>query len=120
MSDFQLNKSKLEIKNDTEVTFIIKLSGNSNDEANFLHKFILTDRQVLMIHYASTNNSSANIKLSKTQLPKIIQWKGLLPSLLLDIVPDILSGKIKPGTIAIDLIKNIKNLSKWEKGIPLF
>ena len=73
MSDFQLNKSKLEIKNDTEVTFIIKLSGNSNDEANFLHKFILTDRQVLMIHYASTNNSSANIKLSKTQLPKIIQ-----------------------------------------------
>ena len=47
--------------------------GNSNEEANFQHKLLLTNTQVLRLHKAFANNSSANIKLSKTQLHKIRQ-----------------------------------------------
>ena len=42
--------------------------GNSNDEINFQHKLLLTDGQVLRFCKVFGNNSSANIKLSKTQL----------------------------------------------------
>ena len=48
LSNSQLNKLKLAIKNETEV--ISKLSsnmiGNSNDETNFPHELLLTNRQV--------------------------------------------------------------------------
>ena len=36
-------------------------------EINFPHKLLLTNRQVANIHKAFANNSSVNIKLSKTQ-----------------------------------------------------
>ena len=39
---------------------------------------MLTDTQVSKIRKAFTNGSSANIKLSKTQLPKIVQLGGFL------------------------------------------
>ena len=39
--------------------------GNSDDETNFLHKLLLTNRQVENLCTAFTNNSSVNIKLSK-------------------------------------------------------
>ena len=71
----QLNELKLGIKNGTEVT--LKISSNivsdSNDENNFPHKFLLTNTQVLRLCKAFANNSSANIKLSKTKLDKIGQ-----------------------------------------------
>ena len=48
MSNLQLNKLKLEIKNGTEVT--LKISSNvvadSNYESNFPHKLLLTNTQV--------------------------------------------------------------------------
>ena len=42
--------------------------GNSNYEINFPTKLLLTDRQVSKFHL---KNSSANKKLSKTQLSRI-------------------------------------------------
>ena len=54
---------------------------NSNDENNFNQKLLLTNTQVSRIPKAFTNNSSANIKLSKTQLPKIEQSGGFLEKL---------------------------------------
>ena len=67
------NKLKLGIKNGAEVT--LKISSNvvrdSNDENNFPHKLLLTNTQVLKLCKAFANNSSANTKLSKTQLHKI-------------------------------------------------
>ena len=42
------------------------VAGNSNDETNFLHKLLLTDRQVSRLRKALENNLSANMKLSKT------------------------------------------------------
>ena len=52
---------------------ISNVVGDSNVENNFQHKLLLTNRQILKLHKAFLNNSSANIKLSKTQLHKIGQ-----------------------------------------------
>ena len=50
----------------------MKLSSNvaddSNDENSFLHNNLLTNTQVSELRKAFANKSSANIKLSKTQL----------------------------------------------------
>ena len=77
-SNSQLNKLKSAIKKGTEVTLnlLSSLIGNSNDETNFLHKLLLTDTQVSEIRKAFANGSSANIKFSKTQLSKIVQFGG--------------------------------------------
>ena len=68
------------MKNGTVVTSNISsnLIGNSNDETNFPHKLLLTDTQVSKIRKAFKNGSSANIKFSKTQLPKMIQSGRIL------------------------------------------
>ena len=82
LSNSQLNKLKSAIKNETEV--VLRLSSNmiGNNETNFPHELLLTDRQVSTIRKAFANNSSADIKLSKTQLPKMIQSGGFLGKLL--------------------------------------
>ena len=56
--------------------------GDSNDEANFPHKLLLTERQVSNIRKTFANNLSVDIKLSKTQLSKMIQLGGFLGKLL--------------------------------------
>ena len=75
LSNLQLNKLKPATKNETEVK--LNLSSNliwsSNDETNFPHKLLLTDTQVSKICKAFANGSSANIKVSKIQLSKMLQ-----------------------------------------------
>ena len=68
MSNSRLKKLKYGIKCGTEVTLKISsnIVGDSNDENNFPHKLLLTNRQVLKLRKAFANNYSANIKLSKT------------------------------------------------------
>ena len=68
-SNSQVNRLKSGIKNGTEVTLKIlsNVVGDSNDENNFLHKLLLTNTQVSKLSKAFPNNSSGNIKLSKTQ-----------------------------------------------------
>ena len=78
LSDSQLNKLKSAIKNETEV--VLRLS--SNNEINFPNDFLLTNRQVSNLRKFFANNSSADIKLSKTQLSKMIQSGGFLSRLL--------------------------------------
>ena len=56
--------------------------GDTNDENDFLHKLLLISTQVLRLRKAFANNSSANIKLSKTQLHKIGQSGRYLGRLL--------------------------------------
>ena len=58
------------------------MKGDSNDKANFPHELLLTDRQVSSIHKAFANNSSVDIKFSKTQLSKMIQSGEFLGKLL--------------------------------------
>ena len=53
-----------------------------NNGTNFRHELLLTDRQVSSLRKSFSNNSSADIKLSKTQLSKMIQSRGILSILL--------------------------------------
>ena len=80
MSNSRLNKLKSAIKNETEV--VLRLSSNmianSDHETNFLHKLLLTNRKVANLGKAFANYLSTNIKLSKTQLSKMIQSRGFL------------------------------------------
>ena len=82
LSNSKLNKFKSAIKNETEV--VLRLSWNmiGKNETNFPHKLLLTERQVSSLFKSFANNSSADIKLSKTQLWKMIQWRGFLSRLL--------------------------------------
>ena len=83
--NLQLNKLKSAIKNENDV--VIRLSpsmiGDSNDKTNFPHELLLTNRQVSSICKAFTNNSSVDIKFSKSQLSKMIQSGGFLGKYLL-------------------------------------
>ena len=73
-----------------------------NNETNFPHELLLTDKQVSSLRKSFANNLSADIKLSKTQLSKMIQSGGFLGKLL--------GPLLKTG---LPLIKNvIKPLAK--------
>ena len=52
--------------------------GGSNDESNFPHKLLLTNKQVSKFRKTFANSSSANIKLSKTKLNRIGQTRRFL------------------------------------------
>ena len=75
MSNSEPNKLKSGIKINTEVTLNISpnLIGNSDDETNFPHKFLLTDAEFSKIRKAFANSLWANTTFSKTQLSKLIQ-----------------------------------------------
>ena len=84
LSNSQLSKLKSAIKNENDV--VLRLSsnmvGNSNDNTNFPHELSLTNRQVESIRKAFANHLSTDIKLSKTQLSKMILSGGFLGRLL--------------------------------------
>ena len=79
LSNSQLNKLKSGIENGIEVTLNLSpnLAGGSNDETNFSHKLLLINTQLSRLRKAFENNSSADIKLSKSQLSKIVQLGGI-------------------------------------------
>ena len=83
LSNSRLNKLKSVIKNKTEV--VLRLSsnmiGDSDDETNFPHKLLLTNRQVANLRKAIANYLSTDIKLSKTLLSKMIKSGGFLDKL---------------------------------------
>ena len=72
--------------------------SNSNDNTNFPHELLLTNRQVASIRKAFANHSLTDIKLSKTQLSKMIQSGGFLGNLL--------------GKLAVPLMKVAMPLAK--------
>ena len=82
LSNSQLNNLKLAIKDETEV--VLRLSSNmiGDNETNFLRKLLLNNRQVSNLRKSFTNHSLAVIKLSKTQLSKIMQSGKFLGRLL--------------------------------------
>ena len=82
LSNSQLNKLTFATKNKSEV--VLRLSSNTigDDETNFPYRLLLTNRQVSNLCKAFTNKSSTDIKVSKTQLSKMIQSGGFLGRLL--------------------------------------
>ena len=73
MTQYNSLNEKSAIKNGTDV--ILRLStnktGNLDDEINFPHKLLLTNRQVANIRKTFFNHTSTDIKLSKAQVTKI-------------------------------------------------
>ena len=119
LSNSQLIKLKSELKNVTQVTLRLSSSVfvNSNDKtANFPQKLSLTNTQVSKPCKTFASGLLANMKLSKTQLFKMIQLRGL------SLTPFSLLGSIRPVKIIIsiansdaielknkDLMKEIEN-----------
>ena len=111
LSNSQLNKFKSAIKNETEV--VLRLSSNmiGDNETNFPHKLLLTNRQVANLRKAFANYLSTDIKLLKTQLSKMIQSLGFLGRLLGLILKTgllLIKNVIKPFIVK----RNYKNSSK--------
>ena len=70
LSDSQLNKLKgaVKIKQETTLRMSVKMfNGNS-----LPHELLLTTRQTTKLRNAIENNTSTDIKLSETQISKII------------------------------------------------
>ena len=100
-SNLQINKLKSGIRNGIEITlkFSSNVAGDSDDDNNFLQKLLLTNTQVSKLCKTFANNSSANIKLSKTQLHKIGQSGGFLGRLL--------GPLLKTGLLLTPLAKSV-------------
>ena len=73
LSNSKLNKLKSATKNKTEI--VLRLSSNmiGDYDTNFPQKLLLTNRQV-----ANLRKPSNDIKLSKTQISKMIQSGAFL------------------------------------------
>ena len=70
-----------------------------DNETNFSHKLLLTNRQVANLRKAFANYLSSDIKLSKTQLSKMIQSERFLGRLLGPLLKTVLlliKNTIKP------------------------
>ena len=82
--------------------------SNSDFEANFRHKLLLTNRKVTNLCKVVANNSSTDITLSKTQLSKMIQSGAFLFRLV--------GPLLKTG---LPLMKNVIKLLAKSVLIPL-
>ena len=102
LSNSQLNKLKSSIKNETDVVLRISsnMVSNSNDNTNFPHELLLTNRRVANICKAFANHSSIDNKLSKSQLSKMIQSGGFLGNLLCKLAGPLMK-------VAMPLAKNV-------------
>ena len=96
----QIKKLKDGVSNNTGTTLRISLKMFNGN--NLPHELLLTTRQKTKIRNAFSNNRSTDLKLSKAQINKIIQFGGFLSKLL--------GPLLKTG---LPLIKNvIKPLAK--------
>ena len=97
LSNSQLSKLKSSIKNETDV--VLRMSsnmvGNSNDNTNFPHELLLTNRQVANIRKTFAKNTSTDIKLAKTQLSKMIQ-SGKLAGPLMKVAMPLAKNVLAP------------------------
>ena len=84
------------------------MTGIPDENTNFPHELLLTNRQVSNLRKAFASHTSFDIKLSKTQLSKMIQSGGFLVRLL--------SPLLKT---ALPLIKNITKLLAKSVLVPL-
>ena len=94
-SNSQLNRLKSAIKKNE---IVLRLSSNmiSDDETNFPHKLLFTNRQVPNLHKAFADKWPTDIKLSKTQISKIGGFLGRLLGPLLRTGLPLIRNVIKP------------------------
>ena len=80
LSNSKLNKLKSATEGGTEAVLrlLLNMIGDSDDKISFRHKLLITKRQVANLRKAFAKKSSTDIKLSKTQISKMIQLGGFL------------------------------------------
>ena len=98
LSDSQTKNLKDAVKDNTETTLRINLKMFNGN--NLPHELLLTTRQKTKLRNAFNNNMSADLKLSKAQVIKIIQSGGFLRSSLSKLPGPLMK-------VAIPLAKNI-------------
>ena len=101
LSNSQLSKSKSIIGNETEVVLRLLSNMVGDDETNFPHELLLTNRHVANLRKAFANYLPTDIKLSKTQISKMIQSGEFLGRLLGPLVKTglpLMKNVIKPLT----------------------
>ena len=80
LTDTQLKKLKTAVKNKTRT--ILRMSLKMLNGNDLPHELLLTTRQKTKLRNAFNNNMPTDLKLSRTQISKIIQSGGFLGSLL--------------------------------------
>ena len=80
LTNVQLNKFKKAVKFNEGATLRLSIRNFNKDERP--HELLLTTRQNTKSRNALNNNSATDVKLSKTQIKKIIQSGGFLGKLL--------------------------------------
>ena len=110
LSNSQLNNLKSAIKNETEVVLRLLSKMIGDNETNFPHNFLLTNRQVTNLRKAFANKLTTDIKLPKTQLSKMIQSGGFLGGLLgpllktgLPLIKNLIEPLVKKALIPLEL-----------------
>ena len=98
LSNLQLSKLKTAVKSNEGIT--LRIGNKSFNKEQLPHELFLTTRQITKLRNKIENNMSADIKLSKAQIKKILMSGGPLGSVLGRLLPKL----IKP---AISLGKNI-------------
>ena len=98
VSDTQLKKLKDAVKDNTGTT--LRISSKIFDGNDLPHELLLTIRQKTKLRNVFNNNTSADIKVSKAQINKIIESGGFLGSLLSKSAGPLMK-------IAVPLAKNV-------------
>ena len=98
LSNTQLKELKDAVKDNTGTTS--RISSKMFDGNDLPHELLLTKRQKTKLRNAFSNNTSADIKLSKAQINKMIQSGGFLGSLLSKLAGSLMK-------IAVPLAKNV-------------
>ena len=98
LSDAQMKKPKDAVKDNTGTALRINLK--MFDGNDLPRELLLTTRQKAKLRNAFNNNMSADIKLSKIQIVKIIQSGGFLGSLLSKLAGPLMK-------IAVPFAKNV-------------
>ena len=98
LRNVQLNNFKKVVKSNEGVTLRLGIRNFNKDERP--HELLLTTRQNTKLRNTVNNNSATDIKLSKTQIKKIIQSGGFLGKLLSKLVGPLMK-------VAMPLAKNV-------------
>ena len=98
LTNVQLNKLKKAVKSNEGATLRLDIRNFNKDEHP--HELLLTTRQHTKLRNALNNNSATYIKLSKTQIKKIIQSGEFLGKLLRKLVGPLMK-------VAMPLAKNV-------------
>ena len=98
LTNVQLNKLKKSVKSNEGATLRLGIKNFNKDEIP--HELLLTTRQNTKLRNAINNNLATDIKLSKAQIKKLIQSRGLLSKLLSKLAGPLMK-------VALPLAKNV-------------